>query len=43
VNEWINNSGCKKNLLSNVNVCGVAVHKADDGVWFFTAMFSYLY
>ena len=36
VDGWIDSPGHRKNMLSNSNVCGIAVYKSSDGSWYFT-------
>jgi len=41
VDGWINSPGHRKNLLSNSNVCGIAVFRAENGSWYFTQLLAY--
>lgn len=41
VDGWINSPGHRKNLLSNSNICGIAVYRAPDGNWYFTQLLAW--
>ncbi|KAL4451118.1 hypothetical protein ABPG74_021440 [Tetrahymena malaccensis] len=40
VDGWINSPGHRKNMLSNSNVCGIAVYRNNKGFWYFTQLFA---
>ncbi|KAL4490949.1 hypothetical protein ABPG72_008685 [Tetrahymena utriculariae] len=40
VDGWINSPGHRKNMLSNSNVCGIAVFRNNKGFWYFTQLFA---
>jgi len=41
VDGWINSPGHRKNLLSNSNVCGIAVFRAPNNNWYFTQLLAF--
>jgi uncharacterized protein YkwD len=40
VNGWIHSPGHQKNLVGNFNLCGIGVHKSNDGMIYLTQILA---